>query len=113
MLGPYRADKGGEYSEGETGDWTVIYLRGQQWCRLRGHGVEWLRTRCQRQCPPGLRSFLSYFLDSCLSVPQEIQGVGCSPRLPSSTTHLSDILTPYSRAVRRQKKVIRICPTLK
>ena len=29
-----RVDKGGENSEGETGDWTVIYLRGQQWCGL-------------------------------------------------------------------------------
>ena len=61
-----RVDKGGEYSEGEAGDWTVIYLREQQWYGLRGHGVEWLRTRVPEAVSPGLRSFLFYFLDSCL-----------------------------------------------
>lgn len=61
-----RVDKGGEYSEGEAGDWTVICLREQQWCGLRGHGVEWLRTRVPEAVSPGLRSFLFYFLDSCL-----------------------------------------------
>ena len=53
-----RVDKGGEYSEGEAGDWTVIYLREQQWCGLRGHGVEWLRTRVPEAVSPGRRGQL-------------------------------------------------------